>query len=101
MSINTCFNHKNILTLTEKNFFLDLPASTPLIDLSKMANLDMAKLPKVEEYGKRCVRRIQEFIINELSSSEAAVLPEDKLQQLVVGVSGFLQTFNELKFVTF
>ena len=75
--------------------------STPLIDLNKMANLDMGKLPKVEESGERCVRRIQEFIINELSSSEAAVLPEDKLQRLVVGVSGFLQTFNELKFVTF
>ena len=58
-----------------------------------MADLDMGKLPKVEESGERCVRRIQEFIINELSSSEAAVLPEDKLQQLVVGVCGFLQTF--------
>ena len=34
-----------ILTPTE---FLDLPASTPLIDLSKMADLDMGKLPKVE-----------------------------------------------------
>ena len=65
---------------------LDLPASTPLVDLSKMAALDMGKLPKVEESGERCIRRIQEFIINELSSSEAAVLPEDKLQRLVVGV---------------
>ena len=74
----------------------------PLINLSKMADLDMGKLPKVEESGERCMRRIQEFIINELSSSEAAVLPEDKLQRLVVGVSGFfLQTFNELEFVTF
>ena len=100
MSINICFNIKNILTPTEI-FFLDLPASMPLIDLSKMADLDMGKLPKVEESGKRCMRRIQEFIINELSSSEAAVLPEDKLQRLVVGVSGFLQTFNELEFVTF
>ena len=65
----------------------DLPASTPLVDLSKMANLDMSKLPKVEDSGERCVRRIQEFIINELSSDQAAVLPEDKLQRLVVGVS--------------
>ena len=73
--------------------FLDLPASTPLIDLSKMADLDMEKLPKVEESGERCVRRIQEFIINELSSSKTVVLPEDKLQQLVVGVCNFSQTF--------
>ena len=58
-----------------------------------MADLDMGKLPKVEESGERCVRRIQEFIINELSSSKAAVLFEDKLQKIVVGVCGFLQTF--------
>ena len=74
---------------------LDLPASTPLVDLSKMATLDMGKLPKVEESGERCIRRIQEFIINELSSSEAAVLPEDKLQRLVVGVCKFLQLSND------
>ena len=61
----------------------------------------MGKLPKVEESGERCIRKIQEFIINELSSSEAAVLPEDKLQRLVVGVCKFLQLSNELKFVSF
>ena len=37
---------------------LDLPASTPLVDLSKMAALDMGKLPKVEESGERCIQRI-------------------------------------------
>ena len=52
-----------------------------------MADLDMEKLPEVEESGDRCIRRIQEFIINELSSDQAAVLPEDKLQRLLVGVS--------------
>ena len=52
-----------------------------------MADLDMGKLPKVEESGDRCIRCIQEFIINELSSDQAAVLPEDKLQRLIVGVS--------------
>ena len=66
-----------------------------------MAALDMGKLPKVEESGERCIRKIQEFIINELSSSEAAVLPEDKLQQLVVGVCKFLQLSNELESVYF
>ena len=55
-----------------------------------MADLDMKKLPKVEESGERCIHRIQEFIINELSSDQAAVLPEDKLQRLVVGVSLFI-----------
>ena len=71
-------------------FISDLPPSTPLIDLSKMADLDMKKLPKVEESEERSIRRIQEFIINELSSDQAAVLPEDKLQCLVVGVSLFI-----------
>ena len=52
-----------------------------------MEDLDMGKLPKVEESGDRCIRRIQEFIINELSSDQAAVLPEDKLQRLLVRVS--------------
>ena len=71
-------------------FISDLPSSTPLVDLSKMVDLDMKKLPKVEESGERCIRRIQEFIINELSSDQAAVLPEDKLQRLVVRVSLFI-----------
>ena len=79
-----------LLTIEIFFFFLDLPPSTPLIDLSKMADLDMKKLPKVEESGEQCICRIQEFIINELSSDQAAVLPEDKLQRLVVGVSLFI-----------
>ena len=66
-----------------------------------MADLDMKRLPKVEESGERCVRRIQEFIINELSSSETAVIPEDKLKRLLVRVCIFLFTFSELEFVTF
>ena len=88
--LNLCcsieFGHQRSNTI----FFSDLPASTPLMDLSKIADLDMGKLPKVEESGDRCNRRIQEFIINELSSDQAAVLPEDKLQHLLVGVSFML-----------
>ena len=52
----------------------------------------MSKLPKTEESGDRCVRRIQEFLINEMSSAECCILPEDKLQRLMVGVS-FLPVF--------
>ena len=33
--------------------FTDLPASTPLVDLSKMADIDMKK--QVEEAGNRCI----------------------------------------------
>ena len=66
-----------------------------------MAALDIGKLPKVEESSERCIRKIQEFMINELSSSEAAVVPEDKLQWLVVRVCNFLQFSNELEFTSF
>ena len=41
--------------------FSDLPSNTPLTDLSKLADLDMSKLPKTEETGERCVRRIRNF----------------------------------------
>ena len=41
----------------------------------------MIKLPHPEESGERCcIRRIQEFLINEMSSAKCgAILPEDKL----------------------
>ena len=61
----------------------------------------MRKLLEVEESGERCILKIQEFIINELSSSEAAVLPEDKLQRLIVRVCKFLQLSKKLEFVSF
>ena len=54
----------------------------------------MKKLPDPEESGDRCIQKIQEFLINEMSNTECGVLPEDKLQRLLVGVSTFtfLQT---------
>ena len=77
----------------------DLPPETKLTDLSKLADLDMKKLSNPKESGDCCIRHIQEFLINEMSSAECGVLPEDKLQRLVVGVSipcffstDFLQT---------
>ena len=59
---------------------IDLSPDTKLTDLSKLVDLDMKKLPHPEESGDRCIRRIQEFLINEMSSAECGVLPEDKLQ---------------------
>ena len=75
--------HYLILNLTILNQYLsiiDLPPDTKLTDLSKLADLDMTKLPHPEESGDRCIRRIQEFLVNEMSSAECGVLPEDKLQ---------------------
>ena len=84
------FIWNSIIIFFLNNFLLlDLPADTPLTDLSKLADLDMKKLPNPEESGDRCIRRIQEFLIHEMSSTECGVLPEDKLQRLLVGVSMF------------
>ena len=46
----------SITNIMSTLMFTDLPASTPLVDLSKMADIDMKKLPKVEEAGDRCIR---------------------------------------------
>ena len=59
---------------------IDLPPDTKLTNLSKLADLDMKKLPHPEESGDHCILCIQEFLINEMSSAECGVLLEDKLQ---------------------
>ena len=64
----------------------DLPADTKLEDMDLLAGFDLSKLPKTEESGERCIRKIQEFMLHDISSKETAVLPEDKLQKLAVGV---------------
>ena len=83
----------NFTILNQYLSITDLPPDTKLTDLSKLANLDMKKLPHPEESGDHCIHHIQEFLINEMSSAKCGVLPEDKLQRLVVGVStpGFFQ----------
>ena len=60
-----------------------------MLDLSKIASMDLSKLPGVEQSGERCIRNIQEWLTHEVSSSETAILPEDKLQQILVGVHEF------------
>ena len=75
--------HYLFLDFTVLNQYLsitDLPPDTKLTDLSKLADLDMKKLPHPEESGDHCICRIQEFLINEMSSAKCTVLPEDKLQ---------------------
>ena len=74
-------------TLHQYLFITDLPPGTKLTDLSKLVDLDMKKLPKRKESGNCCICHIQEFLINEMSSAKCGVLPEDKLPQLVVGIS--------------
>ena len=106
--LSSCLLYSKILHYLFFNFTIlnqylsitDLPPNTKLTNLSKLADLDMKKLPHPEESGDHCIRRIQEFLINEMSSAKC-VLPEDKLQRLVVGVSNpgfFQQPFYKLEF---
>ena len=82
-------------------FFLDLPADTPMLDLSKIAGMDLEKLPGVEQSGERCIRNIQEWLLHEVSSDEAAVLPGDKLQRIMVGVCISFLFEYKLEFATY
>ena len=74
------------ITFNEYIAILDLPPDTPLLDLHKMAATDMAKLPHMDKSGERCIRAVQEWMLAERSSSECAVLAEDTLQRILVGV---------------
>ena len=60
----------NLTILNQYLSITDLPPKTKLTNLGKLADLDMKKLPHPEESGDRCIRRIQEFLINEMSSAE-------------------------------
>ena len=70
----------NFTILNQYLSITDLPPETKLTDLSKLADLDMKKLPHPVGTGDHCICHIQEFLINEMSSAECGVLPEDKLQ---------------------
>ena len=74
-----------------------------MLDLSKIAGMDLSKLPGVEQSGERCIRNIQEWLLNEVSSSETAILPEDKLQRILVGYTKVLVNVinHELESVNF
>ena len=70
--------------------FSDLPPDTPMLNLSKIAGMDLSKLPGVEQSEECYIRNIQEWLLHEVSSSETATLPEDKLQRILVGLCKLL-----------
>ena len=70
-----------------------------MLDLSKIAGMDLEKLPGVEQSGERCIRNIQEWLLHEVSSDETAVLPGDKLQRIMVGVCSNLLLIHKLEFI--
>ena len=70
-----------------------------MFDVNEALNLDTSKL-ETEVTGERIVKEIQEWLLSQKKSGGTAVLPEDKTQRLLVGVSYhtvliiFLTTFS-------
>ena len=77
-----------ITYITSLSLFLDLAKDSKMLDINEVINLDASKL-KVEETGKRIVRKIQDWLATESSSKQVASLPEDTTRCLLVGLSIF------------
>ena len=56
------------------------------LQCGRILNLDTQKL-QTETTGAKIVSEIQDWLLTRVSSQETAVLPEDKMQCLLVGVS--------------
>ena len=67
-------------------FLLDLLDDDPILNLDKMINLDPEQL-KTETTGEHIIRQLQEYLLSKVDPNERAVLPEDKIQRLLVSVS--------------
>ena len=75
----------NHLSLSQ-GYFVEIPADDKIFDLDEAINLDTSKI-QTETTGEKIVKQIQEWLLTKVNSSETAVLPEDKMQKLLVGVS--------------
>ena len=73
-----------------------LPEDARVYDVDGMINLDTQKL-QTEAMGEKIIKEIQEWLLTRVGSQETAVLPEDKIQRLLVGVSNSLVV--SLKFI--
>ena len=56
-------------------------------DLASLAMLDAKDLPSVEKMGEDIIREHQQALFQHWSDMETAVLPDDQVQHLIVGVS--------------
>ena len=57
--------------------------------MDKILTLDTQQL-QTETTGEKIVQEIQEWLLTQASSQEAAILPDDKAQRLLVRVHTFL-----------
>ena len=67
-------------------FFLEIPKDAPVFSVDEIINLNTQKL-QMEATGAKIVAEIQDWLLTRVGSQETAVLPEDKMQCLLVGVS--------------
>ena len=65
---------------------IGLPEDAAVFDVDAIITLDTTKL-KTEATGEKIIKEIQEWLLTRVSSQETAVLPEDKMQRLLMGVS--------------
>ena len=70
---------------TSQHNISDLPKDIKVFDIDDILNLETQKL-QTETTGTRIVQEIQDWLLTRVSSQETAVLPEDKMQRLLVGV---------------
>ena len=81
-------------------YFTDLPGDAKVFDVDAIINLDTQKL-QTETTGAKIIEEIQEWLLTRVSSQETAVLPDDKVQRLLVGVSIYtLYYFLLVNFLT-
>ena len=57
-----------------------------MFDVDEALNLNTSKI-ETEVTGERIVKEIQEWLLTQKGSGGTAILPEDKTQHLLVGVS--------------
>ena len=65
-------------------FFSDIPEESPILNLDKMVNLDTRQL-HTKTTGEKIIKQLQEYLLNKVSADERPVLPENKIQCLLVG----------------
>ena len=69
-----------------------------IFDIDEILNLETQQL-QTEMTGAKIVQQIQSWLLTRVSSQETAVLPEDKMQRLLIGVSIFNSSIR-LKVIT-
>ena len=64
-----------------------------MLHLNKMINLDTGAL-QTKTTGEKIVCKLQEYLLSKMSPDKCAVLPEDKIQRLLVGYVTFCIVYS-------